>query len=143
MHPRPIDAIIEKRLVRRNQVLERYLALLADRTRTIDRDETDRLEHSLLIERDLISELTSLTRVLRTIGSRVAPPLRGSCRSRLETTGTLLLSRVRELHAGNRALLSSRIGETGRRLDALHLPRRARSVFRSEKYGGSMIDIEL
>lgn len=143
MATRPIDAIIERRLVRRNAVLERYLALLTDQTRTIDRGETDRLGRSLLIERDLISELSSLTGVLRTIGSRISPPVRGSRRSRLEATGTYLLARVRELHASNRALLSRRIVELKHRIDAVNVPRRARSVFRSEKYGGSMIDLEL
>lgn len=142
MSARPIDRIYERRLTQRNAALERYLAVLSQESEAIECHDTRILDVALLAERDLLAELESLAGVIRTIGGNLSPAPGGSSRDDLERQGTELLDRVRRRHDAVRRALRIQMDETGRRLESVAVPRRGRSVFRSERNGGSMVDIE-
>jgi len=139
--PRPIDRIYERRLTQRNAALERYLTVLTRESQAIEHRDTDVLDTALLAERDVIAELESLSGVIRTIGGCLSPAEDGSTRERLEQTGAELLQTVKRRHEAVRQALKGQLDETGRRLETAAIPRRGRSVFRSERHGGSMVDI--
>lgn len=143
MPARSIDTLYEQRLTRRNEVLDRYLSVLDNEERSIGSHRAARLNDVLLFERDLLTELQSLAGVIRTLGGRLAPAAPGSVRERLERSGATLLSQVRRRHAAVRSRLAEQIAETGRRIDAAAVPKRGRSIFRSQRDSGSMVDLSL
>lgn len=142
MTTRPIDRIYERRLTQRNEALERYLSVLTQESEAIERHDARVLDNALLAERDLLAELEALEGVIRTLGGSGARTAGSSSREVLERRGTELLDRVKNRHAAVRRALKGEIEETGRRLESVAIPRRGRSVFRSGRDGGVMVDID-
>lgn len=141
MSARPIDRIYERRLLQRNEALKRYLALLDRQSRVIEDHDLSGLDGTFLLERDLLFELESLAAVIRTIGGHLAPVSNESERKHLEDIGTELLEEVKARNTRVRQNLRGQIDDTGRRLKSVNVPRRGRSVFRSERDSGSMVDL--
>jgi len=115
----------------RNQ-LEEYLHLLTMQEEIILHGDIDTLERYMWLERTMIENLEALGKVIRPLQdlfpSVTAPDLKH------------LHRRVSEQHARNRNLLSQRVDELSRRIQDNNVPRRARSIYRSDQ-SGSMLNV--
>lgn len=119
-------------LDRQRAQLGEYLQLLTMQEEIILHGDIDTLEHYMRLERQMITDLEALGKVIRPLHdlfpSVTAPDLKR------------LHDRVTAQHARNRELLSQRIDELSRRIQEVHVPRRARSVYR-EGNNGSMLNV--
>ncbi len=113
------------------QHLERYLYILERQYESIQLDDADTLEFYLQEGRESLAALEAVHRAIHTLGA--APP----------PEGTDLMARVRRQHRANRDLLAERKDELGRRISAINVPRRGRSIFQAPTHGGSSVDLSL
>ncbi|MFW5826650.1 MAG: hypothetical protein ACOCU4_01080 [Alkalispirochaeta sp.] len=86
----------------------------------------------MVLERTMIEDLEALGKVIRPLQqlfpSVTAPDL------------AHLHRRVTEQHTHNRNLLSQRVNELSRRIQETNVPRRPRSIYRSDQ-SGSMLNV--
>ena len=119
-------------LDRQRAQLREYLQLLTIQEEIILHGDIDTLEHYMRLERQMILDLEALGKVIRPLHdlfpSVSAPDLQQ------------LHEKVTMQHTRNRQLLSQRIDELSRRIHEVHVPRRARSVYR-EGANGSMLNV--
>lgn len=117
---------------RQRTQLQEYLRVLTAQEEVILHGDIDGLEYSMRLERRMITDLEVLGNVIRPLHeifpSVSAPDLQH------------LHQKVSAQHARNRELLSHRIDELSHRIREVHVPRRARSVYR-EGATGSMLNV--
>jgi hypothetical protein len=138
-----IADLYRERLTRRNAALRRYLTLLTLQSAAIERNDAAGIIATLPHEREILAEVTEYARATATIAREIPPARIDEERAHLEVEGARLAESVRSALAANRTAIEKIMGEIDERLGSVAVPRRARSVFRAERYGGSMIDMEL
>ncbi|TVR67822.1 MAG: hypothetical protein EA427_12495 [Spirochaetaceae bacterium] len=110
--------------------LERYLYVLERQYESIQLDDVETLEFYLREGQETLAALRAVQKVIHGAGA-VLPEEDD------------LTERVRRQHRSNRDLLIGRRDELGRRIEAVNVPRRARSVFQAAMHGGSMVDMSM
>lgn len=119
-------------LDRQRAQLGEYLQLLTMQEEIILHGAVDTLEHYMRLERQMITDLEALGKVIRPL-HELFPSVTAPDLQRLH-------DKVTVQHARNRQLLSQRIDELSRRIQETHVPRRARSIYREDN-SGSMLNV--
>ncbi len=129
-----LASIARRRLISRNQTLDRYLRILDGIFVAVENDDITRLARMLDGERHIKEELQTIDAAVRTIDARD---------EQLDNEGQAILTRIRRRHGEVRSAIANRRADIRAHLGTGVLPPRARSVFRRGDDHGAMVDISL
>lgn len=122
--------LIERHVAARSALMERYLELLDRQQDAIRARSLEQLALTIDREQELLASVEARQRTIRALDPAAAD----------EATFVRLQAEARSRQRHNRELLAAVMDETRTRMDGVHLPRRARSVYRLRDAGG-MIDL--